>query len=284
MSPTGLHTADRDKLRGAVRFFYDLQSFRKASFNRSDPKGGAAPPNSLDHEDRKFLGTMGDGVTDLEKTALSEVERLVSKSAAFPWLDSQRGVGPTIAGFLVAEFDIHMAVRPSQFWAFAGLGVVDGKAPRSKKGVKNNYNAWLRSKCLFVLGGCLLKAKHKTYYKIYKDYRHRLDHRIEPCRVCIGTGKIEHIVEGKKPRKTKCYNCKGKKRGPWGYGDQHRHRAALRYMVKMFLLDFWKNWREAENLPVVPPYHEEKLGLVHKSDRKKGCTKNRALNQETPTR
>ncbi len=34
-------------------------------------------------------------------------------------------------------------------------------------------------------------------------------------------------------------------------------------MVKMLLLEVWREWRLAEGLPVRPSYHEEKLGHVH---------------------
>jgi hypothetical protein len=69
-------------------------------------------------------------------------------------------------------------------------------------------------------------------------------------------------LEAGKPKK--CWNCDGVGKGPWGKGDGHRHQAAMRYMVKQFLLDFWTAWRKAEGLPVVDSYAEGKLGLKHK--------------------
>jgi hypothetical protein len=37
---------------------------------------------------------------------------------------------------------------------------------------------------------------------------------------------------------------------------------ALRYMIKIFLIDLYNNWRRLEGLPVAPPYSEAKLGMV----------------------
>lgn len=43
----------------------------------------------------------------------------------------------------------------------------------------------------------------------------------------------------------------------------HRHNMAIRYMVKMLLIDLYNAWRPLEGLPCAAPYHEAKLGLVH---------------------
>lgn len=46
--------------------------------------------------------------------------------------------------------------------------------------------------------------------------------------------------------------------------DGHRHAMALRFAVKRFLVDLYKEWRKLEGLPVAPEYSEGKLGKVHK--------------------
>ena len=43
----------------------------------------------------------------------------------------------------------------------------------------------------------------------------------------------------------------------------HRHRAARRYMIKMFLLDVWYHWRRLEGLPTGTSYHEGVLANKH---------------------
>jgi hypothetical protein len=43
----------------------------------------------------------------------------------------------------------------------------------------------------------------------------------------------------------------------------HRHRAAIRYMVKMWMIELYTKWREIEGLPVRAPYQSEKLGHDH---------------------
>ena len=51
---------------------------------------------------------------------------------------------------------------------------------------------------------------------------------------------------------------------PWreAYPD-HRHKAAIRKMIKEFLKDLYVAWREIEGLPIRKPYEEEYLDKVH---------------------
>jgi hypothetical protein len=261
---------NREKLRAAVRFFYDLQKLRIASLHRSEPKKGEAPKIILDEDDKKYIDLMGKGIKKLERDALKEITRIASQSVVYEYLIGLRGVGPTIAGFLISEFDITRSNRPSQFWAFAGLHVEDGKSPRPHKGEKLKWNKWLRAKCVFVLGGALIKSNNAEYRELYDNYKHRKVTQLGECRPCKGTGKATS-PESKKS--VKCWNCVGNKNGeytpdraPWGQSDAHRHQASVRYMVKQFLADLWREWRTREGLPVVPTYHEAKQGYVHGGD------------------
>jgi hypothetical protein len=45
--------------------------------------------------------------------------------------------------------------------------------------------------------------------------------------------------------------------------DLHKHNMAIRYMVKRFLADLYKQWRALEGLIVAPEYSEGVLGKVH---------------------
>lgn len=129
------------------------------------------------------------------------------------------------------------------------------------------------------------------YARIYADYRWRLLHRVGPCMACAARTEAtdreeraksreatsdqeranaekqpvhhERAVNREQPeaRERACSNCNGTGRGPWGRSSAHRHRAAIRYMAKMFLRDMYIEWRTAEGLPVRPSYAEEKLGL-----------------------
>ncbi len=178
------------------------------------------------------------------------------------WLDAQRGIGPAMAAILVTSFDIHKAVRPSQFWAIAGLDVGPDGFARSRRAahlVEREYKAkdgtiktkmsttfdpWLQSRMLGVLGGSFLRSD-SPYRKYYDSYRHRIE---------TDTSRRKGTLLDKKNARAA---------GDTADDIWHPlriHRASSRYMVKQFIADFWRAWRLIENLPVVPTYHEAKQG------------------------
>ena len=281
----------RERLRHAVRFFYDLQKLRIQTSNRSTTE-----TVELDKADQTFLDATGSTLKGLEKNALKEVQRWLKGVEIYErFLKDQKGCGPTMSGVIISEvamcrpvspeelngatigkpFMMHdfeyfhvtysfkkearddekaetverrllcfkrpgrvegsyeiwedLCPYPSSLWAYAGLAVdtESGKAVRRKKGVKSNWNPFLKTKLVGVLADCLIKANSDPWKGMYNDYKHR-------------------------------WKSAGK-----GNSDAHRHNAAKRYMVKMFLLALYKKWRELEGLPCRPPYAEEFIGKVH---------------------
>jgi len=237
-----MNTTPTATLKCLVNYFYDLQRLRIATVNRII-RAIEYDDAVLSDKQREWFQLEGDLLKKREHAALLEVKREGRKHPIWPWLESVKGCGPTMSGVIISEFCIHDtrevlnketgeletrkgAPRPSCFWSYAGLAVDEGAAPKPKKGEKLRYNKWLRTKLVGVLGTSFLKCG-SPYRAIYDGYKDRL------------------------------------KAKEWGKSDGHRHNAAIRYMVKMFLLDLWKAWREVENLPIVAPYHEAKLGLKH---------------------
>lgn len=106
-----------------------------------------------------------------------------------------------------------------------------------------------------------------VWRKVADDRKHRRNHQLlAVCMCCNGTGRAKsEAKEGEEEGKTvKCWNCDGTGGpAPWGKSDMHRLRDALRYMIKMFVLDFIREWKALEGLPLRAPYEEEKLGLAH---------------------
>lgn len=192
---------------------------------------------------------------ELEKQEETHFSRLKSILRDYPvytrYLEGVKGIGPAMAGVILSELDIYKAKYPSSIWMYCGLDValVDGKGRSrrkehqrdveyvnakgelaTKKGI--TFNPFLKTKLVGVLGPSFLKVSHPKYADIYRNYKHRLEH---------------HAV----------------------YKDvtkSHRHLMAIRYMVKMFLIDLYVEWRTIEGLPVARPYHEEKLGIIHTPD------------------
>lgn len=261
----------RAALRRKVRMFYDLQRLRIASGGRSKPKGEGIEVE-LHEVDLAILDARSGELGTLERNAMKDIQ---DHLASLPFYrdvlsDKSRfkGMGPTLAAVILSEFDIHRTENASQLWSYAGLAPVaatrcrhchvlmkaadveahwthtvhkhkcdrkvltaadvyeSAKAMKPTAGEKLPYNSWLRTKLVGVLGPCLLKSG-SPWRKFYDDYKLR------------------------------------KQSAGWGTSDGHRHNAAIRYMVKMLLLEVWREWRLAEGLSVRDSYQADKLGHVH---------------------
>lgn len=149
----------RQRIRHAVRFFYDVQQLRIQSGNRA---GGQAQESEivLDEDDITFLGKQSEGLKDLEADALKEVNRLIKNVPIYKtWLSKQSGCGPTMSGVILSEVNIHVADTVSKLWSYCGLAVMDdGRTQRRIKGEKAGFNPWLKSKMVSVLADCIIKA------------------------------------------------------------------------------------------------------------------------------
>jgi hypothetical protein len=163
------------------------------------------------------------------------------------FLAGVRGCGPAMAGVILSEIDITKTRYASSLWRYCGLAVeADGRGtgrhkehlvdheyidsegnPATRRGI--TFNPFLKTKMVGVLGSSFVKqpADKCQYRRIYDQYKHRLENH--------------HAWQDK----TKA----------------HRHNAAVRYMVKMFLLDLWREWRTLEGLDTPDPYHVAKLQL-----------------------
>lgn len=175
-----------DKLKNAVRYFYDLQQLRMQSQGRSDKKSKVAEAH-LDEDDKDFLKRQSKKLNDIEKDALKEVGRLLKGIPIYEhYLKDTRGIGPTLAGVLISEINIEKCNTVSQLWAWCGLSnerycadchtIVpekpheENKCPncsgtkhyhkaiKPRRGEKLKYNPWLKSKMLKVMGDCLMRT------------------------------------------------------------------------------------------------------------------------------
>ncbi|MCC6490689.1 MAG: transposase [Candidatus Hydrogenedentes bacterium] len=284
----------KESMRIVVRGMYDIQKLRIQMGNRVvgnfKVKLGQAPGESEDELDKvgqEILARLrksyrkitdgvktfpreatfkGDGVIDtyselrlvkglfdLEYAENQQEKTIKSMLSGFAiwneFLHGVPGVGPLMAGVIISEIDIHKAQYPSSLWAYAGLDVAqdgNGRCRKKEHLVERDYvnkegepakrvgitfNPFLKTKLVGVLASSFLRAGDNKYSAIYRDYKNRLEN---------------HEVHKEK--------TKG-----------HRHNMAMRYMIKMFLVDLHMEWRRIEGLPVSEPYSVAKLGKVHKA-------------------
>jgi hypothetical protein len=287
--------SDRNPMRTMVRGAYDLQKLRIQMGNRlaanfhaktdedSEEKKEAvvaqvkrdykkladalaARGGARDFEGEGVIGSYAEfclvsQYVTLEKAERSAFKQIEGVLEEFPiyreFLNGVRGVGPAMGGVIVSELDPAKARYPSSFWKYAGLDVgPDGRGrgrykehlvkvkylnAKGEEKERNSvtFNPFLKTKLLGVLGPCFLRSD-SSYRKVYDDQKHRLENHPRWGKARDGEKEEHGIVRQK-----------------W------RHDRAIRYMVKFFLADLWREWRMIEGLPVTDDYATAKLGLNH---------------------
>src|SRR5262245_30299808 len=206
---------------------------------------------------------------DIEREEAKQFRQFKSLLEEVPiyqqWLKDQRGVGPAMAGVIITAFDPHEARDPSSMWKTAGSDAGPDGRGRSRREEhlvereyidKNGdtktrksvtYNPWLKTKLMGVLAGSFMRSA-SPWRQQYDNYKHRIE--TDPAKEKVT------LPEWKKCRKTG--EDVSRLWTPGRIND-----ASKRYMVKMFLIELYKQWRALEGLPVHPAYHEWKHGHKH---------------------
>lgn len=166
------------------------------------------------------------------------------------------GVGPVVAAYLVSDIDIHRAVKPSALRMFCGLAVVDGRLVRRTAGVKNRYNANLRTR-IFQMFSAMAKNGAKVvagrpngttnkYLEVWNNVKHREMHSE---RINVADNKWRDAD------------------GEWRGGARaHAHSKGWHKAADVFIEDLYIVWRALEGLVVWPGYYAAKLGYAHGGD------------------
>lgn len=228
----------RNSIRTLTRTFYDYQNERLAldgrlGLTKTGDKKKKAP--NVDMGFLILLKERRDAVYKFEMEIQKALCAEVHKHELWEtYLKDVKGVGETLAAVIISEFDITIATTVSKLWAFAGLA--PGK-DRKKKGEKCPFNQFLRAKLCGVLGSSFLKCS-SPYREFYDNMKNRL---------------------ASQDWGTASKNPTDKKRPKAG----HQHKAANRYMIKMFLKDLYVAWRTLEGLDVRKPYQSEYLDKDH---------------------
>lgn len=203
----------------------------------------------------------------LEQQETAQFGQLVHTLNKIPiyteYLRDVRGIGPALAAVLITYFDPHKARHVSSFWKYAGLDVGPDGAGRSRRAehlidreyvnkegktatrLSTTYNPWLKMKLLGALGPSFLRS-NSPWRGAFDGYKHRINS--DPARIKVDVKAWKAMHKAGDPDLARV----------WTPG--RIKNAALRFMVKNFLADFWVTWRELEGLPVTEPYAVGKLG------------------------
>ena len=249
---------EKTSIKILTRTYYDYQTERTALDGRlGQKKNGEAKKGAPERDDLLLVELLKrrDDVLAMEGVFEKEVAKEVHKLQIWTeYLADVKGVGEMIAAVMVTEFDVAIATTVSKMWQFSGMnpGMVKGRVKKGSKIVVTDddvrgdrrtkgflcpYNQFLKAKLLGVLGSSFLKCNSP-----YREYYDNMKHRLE---------SSDWGTASKNPT--------DKSRPKAG----HQHKAATRYMVKMFLIDFYVAWRTLEGLPVREPYQQQYLKQTH---------------------
>jgi len=176
----------------------------------------SAIERGTDNGDQELLEKWLGKFEELESACDSDIFTMVKDYPIIEHLDALKGIGKLLAAKLVSMIDIEKADTVSALWRYAGYAVIDGAREKPTKGEKLHYNARLKTTC-YLIGSSFLKCS-------------------SPYRDIYDTSKEFYEVN----------------RSDWT--KLHRHNAAMRKMIKIFLAHLWEQWRKLNNLPVTQPY------------------------------
>lgn len=197
---------------------------------------------------------------EIEKKQDKLIKNIVQSHPVWTdWLSHVNGVSVHLAGLIIGGFasafkegeGIEHFKTVGQAWAFAGLDVKDGKAPKREPGQPSSFNTTLRSILLGRVADSLIYQKGK-YYKLYQRAKDEYYAKF------LSEGY--KIVSAKELPEDK----RGKKYEPPGVISKiHLERMARRKMIKIFVSHLMEVWKKAYGLPAGKPYVIDVLGHPH---------------------
>lgn len=232
-------------VRSLINLYHDIQKLRVAANNRIAvseysrcplnhvvplPKRKkwsgmcpicGVPADIVKVEPPAILREVRDDLHAIEKSIYRYLYGLVRDTVEWRfYLSRVKGVGPVLAAGLLCLLHPARFDTVSKMWKYAGLHVVDGRAPRRVRGQKVEWNpaarrlCWLIGRSFQMVGGA-----YKAFYRMF--YAESLS---------------------KHPDWTKA----------------HHIAHARRVTVKLFLAHYWETIRTLHGLPVRKPYIAEK--------------------------
>lgn len=184
----------------------DVQKLRVAQANRVHAMERDVLPEPWIEAGRTVLADL----EKLEAFCNRQLEKQGAQHFMAQWIKDAPGI--SLAGFarligLTGPLDNFATV--SKLWAYCGLHVVDGSAPKRRKGELANWSPAARVLC----------------------------HQIAESVVKVGRGPYREAYD----RKKLDYEMTHPEWTPL-----HRHQAAMRYAVKELLKDLWREWHHTD--------------------------------------
>jgi len=231
---------DLDELKGSVDSYRQALKLRCKIDNQK--LAVEAQVDTLEPADEALFQEVGDRISFAEAERRKSIEDWFKKKGKDDLfvraILSVKGVGPISAAELINDVDLQKADHASSLWKFVGYDTAS--VDRYKKGQEGGGRKSLRT-ALYNLGMCFLKSA-SPYAELYYQYKDRL-------------ANSEKITRERRKGDGKVVEIAWKEAMPI-----HRHLAAIRYMMKAYLADYWMVGRTLLGLPTNDLYVKEHLG------------------------
>jgi hypothetical protein len=186
------------------------------------------------------LTSVNDGIKALENQSITELKRSMRRLPGVgDWVKNTPGLGEKTVGRLIGSignpaynFTAGRVRRgPAELWAYCGLHVIDGKAPRRQRGQQANWSTEAKTRAFLCAEGCVKAVGGETKSGAVK--------KRSPYRDVYELARLKH--DGA-VHKTECVRC-----GPSGKPAQpgselapgHSHARAMRAVSKEILKDLF---------------------------------------------
>jgi len=183
------------------------------------------------------------------------------------------GISAVLSSNLIKEFGYcENAPYISSLWKYCGMHVVDGEAPKRKRGKQLDFNLRLRALC-WKIADSFIKQRTPFYRGIYDKEKARQNELLESA---LGKMSDEEKKEFEKIKgkgteeKKRKFMDKFDKKAP--LSKKHAEMRARRKMVKIFLAHYWQASKELSQVVeetqvnIAKPYVQAKLKHKHISN------------------
>ena len=236
--------------RYLVDLYYTVQNYRIRSGNQVKAMSEGEEPHAL-------VGWSFGAFDRIERSIKTAMEVYTSTRVPGAWAKSIHGIGPVIAGGLLAHLDVEKAPTAGHFWRFAGLD--DPAHYDWSKGKRRPWNARLKTLC-WKIGDSFKKQKGSPkdiYGKVYEQ-RKALEIARNESGAFAETAR--RTLEKKAIRDRATRECYEEGKLPAGRLDLR----AMRYATKLFLAHLHHvMYEDRFDEPPPKPYALTHLGHAH---------------------
>jgi hypothetical protein len=220
---------------------------------------GSAAAVATFREDVFLLESIHANCVAEEARLLKAVQKELQTHPAWQWLRGVKGVGPSLAGKLLARLDPEKAPTPSSFWAYCGLATVPGVEYRCEVcGLRESYpgghQVRERHLALNSMAFCSGRLRSINLARVVRVAQPRLvrgqsaafDSRAKHTCYLLGVSLLRsqstYAAHYARVRERLAATRHG-------WVRRRLHLSALRATEKLFLAHLWLVWRQEVGLP-----------------------------------